>query len=407
MKSTYRVLFFIRKSRVNKDGLATVNTRITIDGDALEFSAKLSVNASLWNPIGRMNGRTKEAREINDTLDKMRADLKSHYDNLYDRDGYVTPEKLRDSYLGIEIQQYTLLMLYNKKVDQKQNLVGKTIQETTLLKYIATQRRMADFLQHQYKKDDIPVRDVNFDFILNYETYLKSVCGCGHNSSVKHLRFLKQILSDALKNRYITHDPFQNYQLSYKPVDKEYLLEKEIKKIMMQKFHTKRLEEVRDVFLFQIFTGLAYIDAANLSSENIQEDEFGQKWIRLYRQKSSVQANIPLLEVPQLILHKYKGLSEDKLLPIHTNQKMNEYLKEIANLCGIKKRLSTHCGRHTFATIMLTKGVSIESVSKMLGHTNITTTQIYARILNQKIRKEVNLVRSEFDAFQEYYRQAK
>ena len=218
MKSTYRVLFFIRKTRINKDGLATVNTRITIDGEALEFSTKLSVNASLWNPIGKMTGKTKEARESNDALDKIKADLKYHYENLFNRDGYVTPEKLRDSYLGIEIQQYTLLMLYDKKVEQKSNLVGKVIRETTLFKYLATKRRMGDFLQYQYMKEDIPVRDVNFDFVLNYETYLKSVCDCGHNSSVKHLRFLKQILTDALKNRYITHDPFQNYQLSYKPV---------------------------------------------------------------------------------------------------------------------------------------------------------------------------------------------
>lgn len=407
MKSTYRILFFIRKTRITKDGLATVNTRITIDGEALEFSTKLSVKASLWNPIGKMEGKTNEAKDVNDALDKIKADLKSHYERLFDRDGHVTPEKLRDSYLGIEIQQYTLLMLYDKKVEQKRNLVGKVIRDTTLSKYLATKTRMQDFLKHQYKKEDMPVRDVNFDFVLNYETYLKSTCDCGHNSAVKHLRFLKQILTDALKNRYITHDPFQDYQLSYKPVDKEFLLEKEVRKLMAYKFEVKRLEEVRDVFLFQIFTGLAYIDAANLTEENIEEDEFGQKWIRLYRQKSSIQANIPLLDVPQMILDKYKSLEDGKLLPIHTNQKMNAYLKEIANLCGIKKHLSSHCGRHTFATIMLTKGVSIESVSKMLGHTNITTTQIYARILNQKIRTEVNKVSKEFNDMKEYYLQSK
>lgn len=402
MKSTYRILFIIRKSKVNKDGLATVSARITIDGQSVEFSPKLSANASLWNPIGKMNGKTKEARDVNDALDKVKADLKSHYEKLYDRDGYVTPEKLRDSYLGIEIQQYTLIMLYDKKVEQKRNLVGKVIRDTTLSKYTATKKRIEDYLEYQYKKKDIPVRDVNFQFVLDYETYLRSQCDCGHNSTVKHLRYLKQILSEAFKNRYITTDPFVDYRLGYKSVDKEYLLESEIKKLMSQRFEAKRLEEVRDVFLFQCFTGVAYIDAANLTEDNIQEDEFGQKWIRLYRQKSSIQANIPLLEVPEMILDKYKHL-DGKLLPIHTNQKMNEYLKEIANLCGIKKRLSTHCGRHSFATIMLTKGVSIESVSKMLGHTNITTTQIYAKILNQKIRTEVNKVRDEFDDMKKFY----
>jgi site-specific recombinase XerD len=257
----------------------------------------------------------------------------------------------------------------------------------------------------KYKKEDMPIRDVDFQFVTDYEVYLKSVCKCGHNSTVKHLRYLKQIISNALKNRYITIDPFDDYPLGYKPVKKEFLIETEIKKLMNKKFESKRLEEVRDVFLFQIFTGLAYIDAANLTEENIIEDGFGQKWIQLTRQKSSVQANIPLLDVPLSILKKYEGLEKGKLLPIHTNQKMNEYLKEIAALCGIKKKLTTHTGRHSFGTIMLTKGVSIESVSKMLGHTNITTTQIYAKVLNQKIFSEVNKVRSEFDDMMKYYKQ--
>jgi site-specific recombinase XerD len=220
---------------------------------------------------------------------------------------------------------------------------------------------------------------------------------------VKHLRYLKQIITNALKNRFITIDPFDDYKLGYKPVNKEYLIEPEIKQLLTKKFTAKRLEEVRDVFVFQCFTGIAYIDAANLTHDNIIEDGFGQKWIRLNRQKSSVQANIPLLEIPLAILKKYKNLKDEKLLPIHSNQKMNEYLKEIAALCGINKRLTSHCGRHTFGTIMLTKGVSIESVSKMLGHTNITTTQIYAKVLNQKISSEVNKVRGEFDDMTKYY----
>jgi site-specific recombinase XerD len=224
---------------------------------------------------------------------------------------------------------------------------------------------------------------------------------------VKHLQYLKQIISIALKNRYITNDPFDDYKLGYKQVNKEFLIEPEIKKLMNKKFSVKRLEGVRDIFLFQVFTGLAYIDAANLTKDNIFEDGLGQKWIRLTRQKSSVQANIPLLDVPLSILKKYKGLGNGKLLPIHTNQKMNEYLKEIAALCGINKRLTTHCGRHNFSTLMLTKGISIESVSKMLGHTNITTTQIYAKVLNQKIFTEVNKVRGELDDLAKYYKQRK
>lgn len=389
MKTTYRILFLLRKNRQDKDGLSKVAVRITIGGEAVEFNTHLSVSAHLWNPIGRLNGKTKEAIKANDVLFKIRSDINVHYIAIYEKHGYVTPEKLRDAYLGIEIQRNTLLSLYGIKVEQKTNLVGKTIQSTTLAKYLATRKRISDFIKYQYNEEDLPVKDVDFQFVTDYEVYLRSVCNCGHNSCIKHLRYLKQIISIALKNRYITNDPFDDYKLGYKPVNKEFLIESEIKKLMNKKFSVKRLEEVRDVFLFQIFTGLAYIDAANLTKDNIFEDGLSQKWIRLIRQKSSVQANIPLLDVPLSILEKYSGLENGKLLPIHTNQKMNEYLKEIAALCGINKRLTTHCGRHSFSTLMLTKGVSIESVSKMLGHTNITTTQIYAKILNEKIYVEV------------------
>ena len=197
------------------------------------------------------------------------------------------------------------------------------------------------------------IREVDFQFITDYEVYLKSVCDCGHNSTVKHLRYLKQIITNALKNRYITHDPFDELSISYKPVHKQFLIEPEIKKLLSKRFDNERLEEVRDVFAFQCFTGIAYIDVANLTTDNIYEDGFGQKWLRLSRQKSDVEANIPLLEIPLSIIRKYKRLGSDKLLPMHTNQKMNEYLKEIANLCGINKKLTTHCGRHGYYSYSL------------------------------------------------------
>lgn len=407
MKSTYRILFLIRKKKLNKDGLTNIMVRISIGGEKAEFSSLQFVKPEMWNPLGKVMGKTKEVQQINDSLDKIKIALDKHYKAILEKDGYVTADKLRDTYLGKIVRKHTVLSLYDIKVEQKRNLVGKTIRDTTLAKYLATRKRVGDFMVYKYKKEDMPIRDVDFQFITDYEVYLKSVCGCGHNSTVKHLRYLKQIVTNALKNRYITVDPFDDYTLGYKPVKKEFLIEPEIKKLMNKKFESKRLEEVRDVFLFQIFTGLAYIDAANLTEDNIIEDGFGQKWIQLTRQKSSVQANIPLLDVPLSILKKYRGLEDGKLLPIHTNQKMNEYLKEIASLCGINKRLTTHCGRHSFGTIMLTKGVSIESVSKMLGHTNITTTQIYAKVLNQKIFTEVNKVRGELDSLAKYYKQRK
>lgn len=329
MNSTYRILFLTRK-RVNSNGLASISVRISISGDKAEFSSLQFVKPEMWSPTGRAIGRTKEAVTINDALDKIKIALDKHYKAILEKDGYVTADKLRDTYLGKEIRENTVLSLYDIKIEQKRSLVGKTIRCTTLSKYLATRKRVADFMLYKYKKEDLQIREVDFQFITDYEVYLKSVCDCGHNSTVKHLRYLKQIITNALKNRYIAHDPFYDLSLSYKPVHKQFLIEPEIKKLLSKKFTSQRLEEVRDIFAFQCFTGIAYIDVANLTTDNIFEDGFGQKWLRLSRQKSDVEANIPLLEVPLSIIRKYRRLGTDKLLPMHSNQKMNEYLKETA-----------------------------------------------------------------------------
>lgn len=201
--------------------------------------------------------RTKEAQQINDALDKKTIALDKHYKAILEKDGYVTADKLRDTYLGKEIRENTVLSLYDIKVEQKKSLVGKTIRDTTLSKYLATRKRVADFIEHKYNKADLQIREVDFQFITDYEVYLKSVCDCGHNSTVKHLRYLKQIITNALKNRYISHDPFDDLTLSYKPIHKQFLFEPEIKRLLSKKFDCQRLEEVRDIFAFQCFTNLA------------------------------------------------------------------------------------------------------------------------------------------------------
>lgn len=330
MQNTYRILFLIRKQNVNKDGYTSISVRISINGEKSEFSSLQFVKPEMWSKTGQVIGRTKEARQINATLDKIKIALDNHYKAILDKDGYVTADKLKDTYLGKEIRKNTVLALYDVKVEQKRNLVGKTIQSTTLSKYLATQKRVTDFIKYKYKKDDLPIRSVDFQFITDYEVYLRSVCNCGHNSTVKHLRYLKQIITNALKNRYITNDPFDELPLSYKPVRKDFLIEPELKRLLSKEFSSRRLEEVRDIFAFQCFSGVAYIDAMNLTEDNLFEDNFGQKWLRLNRQKSSIEANIPLLEIPLAIIDKYKRVGNEKLLPMLSNQKMNEYLKETA-----------------------------------------------------------------------------
>ena len=235
--------------------------------------------------------------------------------------------------------------------------------------------------------------------IHDFEIYLKTVVSLKSNSATKTLKFFKTVVIFAQKCGVMTHDPFLNHHFHLEPVDRGFLTDEEIQRIMQKDFEIPRLEMVRDVFIFSCFCGLAYIDVAYLTQENIITLD-NRPWIIINRQKTNVQSNIPLLEIPQMILDKYKGKTKDnRLLPVLSNQKINAYLKEIADLCGIKKRLSYHLARHTFATMLLSKGVPIESVSKMLGHTNIKTTQIYARITNKKIEQDMMQVADKFDGF--------
>lgn len=236
------------------------------------------------------------------------------------------------------------------------------------------------------------IKLINHSFIVDFNVYLQSEMKCSENTAAKFVQLFKSIIIIARNNGYIVTDPFANYQIRFKKVDRGYLTEDELKLILEKRFSCKRLEQVRDVFIFSCFTGLAYIDVKNLKKENIKKGFDSNLWIMTKRKKTNVQSNILLLDVPLKILKKYEGKFDDgRVLPVLSNQKMNAYLKEIADICGINKNISFHLARHTFATtVTLAKGVSIESVSKMLGHSDIKTTQIYARITNEKISHDMS-----------------
>mgnify|MGYP000311684125 CR=1 FL=1 len=234
-----------------------------------------------------------------------------------------------------------------------------------------------------------------------------TVAKCRPNTSTKILKFLKTITIYGQKHGFLAHDPFANKRFHLENTDRGFLTDEEIKKLIHKEMASPRLDLVRDIFLFSCFTGLAYIDVANLTEDNIVELD-GRKWIMTRRQKTRVATNIILLDIPKRIIEKYAPVRKNgHLLPILSNQKMNAYLKEIADLCNIRKPLSFHMARHTFATMSLSKGVPIESVSKMLGHTNIKTTQIYARITNKKIEQDMLKLSDKLDIFRSPVSQAK
>jgi site-specific recombinase XerD len=393
MKSTFRILFYVRRNYINKKGETGIMVRITLDGEISQFSSKLNVNPENWDTKrGKVIGKTKETKNLNDTLENIKASIIRHYREIEWQDTHVTAEKIRNAFLGVTVKSQMLLVVFKNHNDDLSKRIGKDITEAGVEKYIRTRERLTDFMIHQYKIKDIALKEINYNFINYFETYLRSVHNCGVNTTAKYLQQLKHIITLAINNGWLQTDPFVNFRIRFEKADRGYLIQEELEILMQKKFSIKRLEQVRDIFVFSCFTGLAYVDVRNLKAKDIQTSFDGKLWIMKKRQKTNVQSNILLLDIPKMILKKYENkLHDEKLLPVITNQRINSYLKEIADVCGIEKNLTFHLARHTFATtVTLAKGVPMETVSKMLGHTSIRTTQIYARITNSKIGNDMN-----------------
>lgn len=395
MKTTFNVLFFLKRDKQKKNGSVPLMCRITVDGEETRFSMKTDVDPALWDvKAGKMTGRSASAQEVNALLDNTKSVLNRIYHQELERMQSVTAEKVKNNFLGINTKQQTLIELFKKHNADVKSLVGKNKSKATYQKYEVTLRHVTDFIRKRYNLSDIPFADINNMFISDFATFLMIDCKCQPNTTAKFIQFFKRIILIARNNGWMLHDPFANYKIRIAKVDRGYLTKEELEKIITKKFDIERLEHVRDVFIFSCFTGLAYIDVCNLREDKIRTSFDGNLWIMTKRQKTDVNSNIPLLEVPRMILDKYKNkLSNERILPVLSNQKMNSYLKEIGDLCGINKNLTFHLARHTFATtITLSQGVPIESVSKMLGHTNIKTTQIYARITDSKIGYDMGVL---------------
>lgn len=391
-QSTFKILFYLRSNHVNKDGTSAIIVRVSIDGERQDWSTKLACEPERWDgKAGKATGRSSKSFEINNRLQDIQTILTNHFYDIQRRHGFVTAEMVRNAYMGITQREESLLKLYEQHLEDTKKLVGLSKANPTYQKYERMYRRVVEFMKKKYNITDIPLREIKYQFIVDLEFFLRTEYGYSQNTTYKCMKFFKQVINKAIRAGLITVDPFNGYKISVQRVDRGFLSEDDLKKMMEKEFASKRLEQVRDIFVFACFSGLAYIDLANLRVDNIQKMFDGRLWIVTHRQKTNTKVTVPLLPPAIKILKKYEGKYLDgQLLPIITNQKLNCYLKEIADICGIEKNLTFHLARHTFATTMtLGKGVPIESVSKILGHTNIQTTQIYARITNEKISHDM------------------
>lgn len=400
MRMIFKVSYYVRSNYENKQGKSPLMIRIFLNGEMLNVgSSGIYIDKKLWNnSTNRVKGRGSESLNLNAQLDNISNSLQMIF-KKHEFDEDLTLDKIKSIFLGKNKVKTTFVEFYDKYLEDIKAQVGAGKSIALYHKYSAARSHFVNFLHAKYGRKDLMPGELTHLIIHDFEIYLKTVVSLKSNSATKTLKFFKTVVIFAQKCGVMTHDPFLNHHFHLEPVDRGFLTDEEIQRIMQKDFEIPRLEMVRDVFIFSCFCGLAYIDVDHLTQENIITLD-NRPWIIINRQKTNVQSNIPLLEIPQMILDKYKGKTKDnRLLPVLSNQKINAYLKEIADLCGIKKRLSYHLARHTFATMLLSKGVPIESVSKMLGHTNIKTTQIYARITNKKIEQDMMQVADKFDGF--------
>ena len=388
-----KILFYIRKNHRNRFGAHAIMIKIGFHGSYSSMgSIGMQVLQEHWDPRNKkVKGKSQQALGVNQKLRfveseliKIGAEVPMCDDSLY---------KVKDIYLGKALTKSdSFFKHFDKFLDDLKVQIGKGKTLTTYQNYLVTRKHFADFLQEYRGRKDIAPGELDQMMINDFDIYLRTKLSMRQNSASKMVRFLKTVALFMVRCGAIERDPFTNYRFQWKQASRDFLSEEELTSIMEKKFVTPRLEAVRDIFIFSCFTGLAYIDIANLRESDIVTMN-GERWIVTSRHKTGVSCNIPLLEVPQKILQKYEGKDKKgRLLPILSNQKMNAYLKEIADVCGIEKNLTCHVARHTFATLMLSLGVSMESVSRMLGHTNIKTTQIYARITNQKVSKDMKAI---------------
>lgn len=401
MKNSISILFYIKKSKADASGNTNIYLRITVDGRRAEMSVRRKVPINKWNAeTGVLMGQSNEAKVINEHLAAIRSKVYKIHNRFLDDGKHVSADRVLNSYLGLDNEKRMLLEVFEEHNSNVNSLIGKDFAHGTAERYRTAKKHVTDYIKLNYKSKDIPISDVNYRFISGLEYYLKSERNCSHNTTVKYITNFKKIIRIALANDWISKDPFLRWKAKMKIVDREYLTQEEIQDLLDINLRVSRLDQVRDIFIFCCFTGLAYADVKKLTHDDIVLGIDGEKWIETKRTKTNTKSNIPVLPTAIQILQKYafsKDVSQNRLLPVLTNQKMNAYLKEIADLSGIKKNLTTHLARHTFATtVTLSNGVSIESVSKMLGHKSLRTTQHYAKILNRRVSDDMQMLRNKF-----------
>lgn len=401
-KHTFSTLFWLQTTRaINNEALIYI--RITVDGKRVNFSLKKRIHLDLWDSTKKkVKGTTSHAKQTNLYLEEVKSQLFQIYQDLKFKGQFITAQLIKSHYTNTNIDEgktiINIIEYHNKKI-------SNTLAAGSIRNFGVTENYLKNFLKKEKHTSDIFLKQLNFEFLSDFIMYLTNLYPAGHpkalnhNTVMKHIQRLRKIVTLAFHMEWIEKDPFVRFRMSFEKTNREFLSETELHNLEKKEFISNRLDRVRDLFVFSCYTGISYVDIMSLTPDNLVMGIDGNNWIITKRQKTNTTVKVPLLPQALNIVSKYKDhpvtAVSGTLLPKLTNEKLNMYLKEVANFVGIKKNLTFHMARHTFATtITLSNGVPIETVSKILGHTKITTTQIYARVLENKISSDMNLLKS-------------
>lgn len=399
MSINFSLLFYLKKPKSYLSGPVPIYLRITIARQRAELVTGRECEPTNWNSsAGRASGAKGIAKSLNAYLNSLQAKVYEAHHELIETGEPVTAESMKNMITGKSMKERMLIKIFEDHNYKMKVLVGQEFALGTLERYSITLKHTIAFIQWKYHVHDINIQKVDHAFITEFEFFLRSVRKCTNNTAVKYIKNFGKVIRICLANNWLKKNPFLNYKAKLRKVERVYLTEEELQVITTKEFFGDRLSQVRDLFLFSCFTGLAYIDVQKLQVTDITKGIDGELWIFIKRQKTGIPSRIPLLPTALSILKNYENhpqcVKSGRLFPVPSNQKMNAYLKEIADLCGIDKPFTFHTARHTFATtVTLLNGVPIESVSKMLGHMNIRTTQHYAKVLDIKVSEDMRLLR--------------